>query len=420
MGKSINYKINLLVIVILLIIFIPAFLALIISKNNLVNQTSELLTQTEKQKLADLSRLTMNMAEIADDLATKMLNIALNSYKEILKKKGEISVTGSDAIKVINQFTKESSVVNLPKMYVGGTAIPIISSFEQTVPIVDEVTKLSGATATLFVRMNQNGDMVRIATTVKTKDGKRAVLTFIPAINPNGEKNPVVSKILTGEEYFGRAFVVDQWYLTAYSPLRSNSGEIVGLIYVGIPQKIIEDKLRQTIYSIKIGKTGYIFVLQGSGESKGTYIISKDGKRDGENIWESKDASGNLFIQEIINQTTKNPGKVYFQRYDWKNLDETKPRTKIAAAVYFKKWDWVIAAGSYEDEIYVVREQVLSSLNEMVLLITIISTIAVIISIIIGTKLSKRISRPVVLSARIAEAIGKGDMQTANNLLNEK
>jgi len=46
----------------------------------------------------------------------------------------------------------------------------------------------------------------------------------------------------------------------------------------------------------KVGKTGYVYVL----DSKGNYVISQDGKRDGECLWEAKDNDGTLFIQDIV------------------------------------------------------------------------------------------------------------------------
>lgn len=420
MGKSINYKINTLITFVLLIIFVTVLVVLVITKNNIERRANELLTESEKEQISNLSRLIMSMGEIADDLAKKTLNIAMNNVKEVLKRKGVIAIAGKERISVTNQFTKESSVVDVPKLSIGGNIIPLISSFDQSVPIVDEITKLTGAKATIFVRMNQNGDMVRIATTVPTKDGRRAIQTFIPAINLDGEKNSVVSNILAGEEYTGRAFVVDQWYITKYLPLKSNTGEVIGMIYCGIPQKVFEDKLRQIIYSVKIGETGYVSVLQGSGENKGTYLISKHGQRDGENIWNSKDVNGKFFVQEVINITTQNPGEIYYQRYDWKNIDETKPRTKIVAVVYFKNWDWVISAEAYEDEIFVVRNEIISSLNEGLVLLVIACLAALVVSLILATWIAKRISQPVFVASRIAEAIGKGDLVTAKSLMQDK
>ena len=42
--------------------------------------------------------------------------------------------------------------------------------------------------------------------------------------------------------------------------------------------------LGNAIMDITIGKTGYVGVIGASGSLKGHYIVSKDGKRDGENI----------------------------------------------------------------------------------------------------------------------------------------
>ena len=55
--------------------------------------------------------------------------------------------------------------------------------------------------------------------------------------------------------------------------------------------------------------------------------------REGENIWEAKDADGNLFIQSVIRKAlaTKN-GDCDFERYSWRNKGEDHARWKMAAA----------------------------------------------------------------------------------------
>ena len=96
---------------------------------------------------------------------------------------------------------------------------------------------------------------------------------------------------MKGETYLGRAFVVNDWYQTAYQPIFNSSREIVGVLYVGVKQESIAS-LRTGISDIVVGKTGYVYVLGGSGDNRGRYIISKDGLRDGEDIWQAKDADG--------------------------------------------------------------------------------------------------------------------------------
>ncbi len=107
--------------------------------------------------------------------------------------------------------------------------------------------------------------------------------------------------------------------------------------------------LRQAIMDIKVGQTGYVYILDG----KGNYVVSMAGKRDGENIWAAEDADGTLFIQEIVRKAkTLGRGQVAEQTYPWKNKGEDSSRLKIARIAYYEPWDWVIGASSYLDEFY--------------------------------------------------------------------
>ena len=83
-------------------------------------------------------------------------------------------------------------------------------------------------TTTIFQKIDSG--YVRVSTNVLNLDGSRAVGTYIP----NG--SPVVQTIETGKVYIGRAYVVNDWYITAYEPLVHN-GEIVGMLYVGDKEK---------------------------------------------------------------------------------------------------------------------------------------------------------------------------------------
>lgn len=75
--------------------------------------------------------------------------------------------------------------------------------------------------ATLF-----QGDL-RISTNVTTDTGQRAVGTKM--------SDDVASEVLkAGNVYAQRAFVVNDWYISAYEPIRSPSGRIIGALYVGL------------------------------------------------------------------------------------------------------------------------------------------------------------------------------------------
>ena len=87
-----------------------------------------------------------------------------------------------------------------------------------------------------------------------------------------------------------------------------------------IPEKTMAS-LRQSIMKVQVGQTGYVYVL----DSQGHYVISKDGKRDGENLWNAKDADGRLFIQEIVSKARSlSEAQVAEQLYPWQNPGEAR------------------------------------------------------------------------------------------------
>lgn len=82
----------------------------------------------------------------------------------------------------------------------------------------------SVGTATLFL-----GD-VRVSTNVPADTGKRAIGTRVSA--------EVAERVLTGgRRWIDRAFVVNDWYLSAYEPLYNLREEVVGILYVGILER---------------------------------------------------------------------------------------------------------------------------------------------------------------------------------------
>jgi two-component system NtrC family sensor kinase len=79
-------------------------------------------------------------------------------------------------------------------------------------------------TVTLFL-----GD-VRVATNVMLDAGTRALGTRV--------SREVYERVLErGERFADRAFVVNDWYLSAYDPIRDPEGRVVGIIYVGLLEK---------------------------------------------------------------------------------------------------------------------------------------------------------------------------------------
>ncbi len=93
--------------------------------------------------------------------------------------------------------------------------------FNNDFTLVDRIKAVAGIdTVTIFF-----GDL-RVSTNVMTAEGKRAVGTRV--------SQEVFDVVLTqGRDYVGRAFVVNDWFITRYEPLRDFQGQVVGSLYVG-------------------------------------------------------------------------------------------------------------------------------------------------------------------------------------------
>ena len=89
-------------------------------------------------------------------------------------------------------------------------------------------------TATIFF------NDLRISTNVMTPDGKRAIGTRVS----REVKERVLNK---GERWTDRAFVVSDWYITAYEPIKDIFGERVGMLYVGVLEAKYADMRRKAL-----------------------------------------------------------------------------------------------------------------------------------------------------------------------------
>ena len=89
-------------------------------------------------------------------------------------------------------------------------------------------------TATIFQ------DDVRISTNVRNQDGSRAVGTRIM-------EEVYDQVIVNGQPWVDRAYVVNNWYITAYEPIEDLNHERIGILYVGILEQKYLDIKREII-----------------------------------------------------------------------------------------------------------------------------------------------------------------------------
>lgn len=308
----------------------------------------------------------------------------------------------------VNQFDNSIHEVELPRLMLDGQWLGQNNDPAVPSPFVDEIGHSAKGACTIFQRVNEQGDMLRVSTGVIGKDGRRAVGTFIPAVQPDGTPNPVVSALMAGERFLGRAYVVDSWWITGYQPLVDADGRIMGSVFYGRPQRTLTE-VRQHILDLTLGDTGYVYVLRGSGDGRGEYVVSKDGARDGENICDAQDANGRYFIREVVSTAkSTTDGKAEIVEYSWRNDGDVAARDKISAVKYFKPWDWVIGVSAYKDEFRKAAAAIDGGMNTMSMTAIItgfsVTCAVALASLMVVRKMMKPLLAVDATSRRVAEA----------------
>ena len=265
---------------------------------------------------------------------------------------------------ITNQVTKQKEEVNIPRLLLGSTVM------NGNTGIVDKIRMMTGGVTTIFQVLE--GKLLRVSTNVMIQGTERAVDTYIPS------DSPVYKTVMTGETYYGRAFVVNDWYVTAYKPMFDENDKVVAVVFVG--RKIITPQLREMITSTKASGVGYFFVYN----SKGDVLIHPT--LEGQNIFEHE-GIGEFFATH----------KEGFLEYTWDG------DRKLTYTQFFEPWDWHLAVGLNEDQIVRGLDRQLITRSVMV------GAGVMFVGVIIAILLVRAIASPLNALARQSLKVAEGD-----------
>jgi methyl-accepting chemotaxis protein len=276
----------------------------------------------EERSLADLKRTNQQVVDMID------------AYASVLERSAEMLGAQFTASLPKRLFRDDVHMVQT-----GSASFPALRGGEQTLnnnfAPLDAFTATTRAVATVFVR--HGGDFFRVATSLKKENGERAVGT------PLDSKHPAYALAMAGTPYTGRATLFGREYMTHYIPLKDDSGQVIGISFIGIDFTESLGALKKKILSIKVGETGYAFALDAVKEP-GKAVVHP--AAEGKNLFAAKDSNGRPFVKEMLEM------KQGVIRYPWMNAEkgDTSPREKVTVVDPFDKWGWVVGTGSYIDE----------------------------------------------------------------------
>ena len=280
---------------------------------------------------------------------------------------------------------------------IGTYATPRLKSADRTVNLdfsfVDQFMAVSGGVATVFAKMGD--DFVRVTTSLKKENGERAVGTLLDRTHPG------YATLIKGEPFQGKAMLFGKDYMTTYDPIKDISGQVIGVLFVGLDIAKNLALLKQKIKSIKIGDTGYIYVVAASpGESLGKLLVHP--AKEGQSVLDSKDAAGNAFVREML----KNKKGVI--RYPWLNseLGDAVARDRVVAYETYPNWNWLVAGGVYEEEFNKDRD----ALRKIAIVLALAAALLLALLLFVGFR--KLVRNPLNAAVGVARKVASGDLTT--------
>ena len=317
-----------------------------ITKNNYNQQLN--IIQRERKVIKQLQNMKYTTMMFVVVFFISLLTVAILTFSSIKAAKSGLHDLGEDAMhdihsSVINSLTAlndqikhklKSDLTNLEfqmmrgeDLYIGDETskignfnVPVMKKGDSDVyantELVDLITRETGAKTTIFQLVDNK--LLRISTSVIKKNGERAIGTYITA------DSPVYKTIMRGDTFLGKAFVVDDWYLTAYSPLYDMNKKIIGAVFVG--DLMLNKEVVGFISKTKIGH-GYFYVYG----PKGEFLVHP-----------THDSSESVFdvVPEFRNHKS-----------GFLNYESSKGVKKIVYAEMFDAWGLWIAVGMNDDDI---------------------------------------------------------------------
>lgn len=415
-----SFRIKITIITIFAII-LPIIIIQFVSikmQNKIASEADKELINLTNNNIKQIAKDAYSLCQMSNEILKNKNNIAIKVLKDKIRENGNIKITNQNVKWLArNQYTNQEQEIILPKINCGNIWLGQISNFEQKAPIVDDVTNIVGGTITIFQRMNDKGDMLRISTSVPTNNGQRAISTFIPAINPDGLNNPVLEKVLKGEIYTGIAYVVNDWYITVYEPIIDVYNKVIGMIYAGEKLSSI-NSLRSSLQNIKVGEKGYLFVIGTIEPFKGKYIISKNGELDNKNIIDAASIEEKPLVVKMLEKAEQlKPDELITFEHMWKSPLDSLPSERITSLAYFNEWGWIIGATTFKEDFYDTKESINLILGELQRNLILVGIGTIILFVILAFILSKRMTNPLNFVIKVAEKISNGLISDAKNLI---
>ena len=260
-------RVQLLTSLLFTVIFLFTATFLFIQKKKSNYTTVQLRMDRELNELSGIINVYLKRDKDILNLASAVAEKMINDNSDIEKSENpEITIDAVDP------YSRLPIKVKINEWQIDN------SSLLNNYLLVDEINKLTKVDVSIYQKSNKG--FVNVSTSLMNLSEERLVGDII--LN----SSPIVSSIEQGNQFLGRVFQRNAWYLASYRPLYID-GKIEGLYYLGIKERIGR-ALKDIFAARTYFKTGFPFLIT----QQGSLLIHPE--KQGE------DLSSTKFFKDLI------------------------------------------------------------------------------------------------------------------------
>ena len=336
------------------------------------------------------------------------LNANMATTQLILAKDGGVHQNPAHKVawQAINEETNDTSSVTIPTLAIGSWQ----STPDAPQGPLKDISTATGRAAVLFERINPEGDMMRVGGAAAEIGAHTSLGTYIPSRLPGDIPNPILETILGGNIYRGRLYVQGSWHTVVCNPLRQGTGDVFGMICVGLNNsgiRSLEDELKANY----VGTHGSVAVFYVHGKDRGKLLVEPTGIAKATMAqWFPQILQKSLTIKDQeVDETTQ----VH---------DAASGADVVVRFTYFEKWDWAIVIIADSRDLSLASQSVSVEFRKLLWRTFFLGSIAMLIATLLALRMSKRLIDPMAdLTIRLtsnATSIASNARQQAANVAN--
>ena len=390
------------------------FLPLIISgvtvymmnvKSMKVSRHESIQLGEESLKYATLG--LMNSYDTQFETVRTILSAHLKILKREIQQQGGVSYTGGKVSwKAVNQKVPDQMVdVTLPKVLLGGKWIGKVDSADKPVSVLDRVKSLDDhINYSVYQRMNAEGDMLRVATTIVDGEGSRVIGRYLPVVEPADpmpemlsadQSYKIMPELLNGRTVYNMSPRVVKREYGVYEPLFDANHKVIGALYVGIDPMTLE-ALQNCANTAQVGQDGGVNTFDPD-----SYIIgSWQGRLNG--VFAQPPIDDPDGVKRTNEMLSLNKGEAGIWHFPWQYPGMDAPKPFIAASMIQTEFGWMAGAGVFMDDFLTGPNVIKKMADRSNMILVIVAIAALALSAFVWIFISGSISKPIV---GIADAV---------------